>query len=368
MITTKSGSIYNLILEDQYGQPIAALDKVSELNYALRTLSITKATFKIPLKYQDLIRVDRRIKIYRQPSGGENKLEGETTWIIRKWRKHWPHMTVTAVHPNHLLWRRVVAYYAGSPQADKGPMKAESMMKEIVLENYGAGAGAGRDLSKFLSIETDIQRGSTLSKAFSRRKVLSVLEEICQTSTGAGIYLTADTVTNPATNQWIFRTYEGQRGIDCRLGVSSNPVLLNAELRNLVETEYEEDWEDEANYAYVGGDGEGVDRDIVERSVPERIEVSDLNRCEIFVDASNSANTARLQAEGDAALREARPRRTFAGRLSDTKFFHYGINYYYGYHVTGTFDKENIDCRLDAVSIKVAAGREDIDVRFGASD
>jgi Siphovirus ReqiPepy6 Gp37-like protein len=368
MITTKSGSIYKLLLEDEYGQPIDALDKVSSLNYALRSLSITKATFEIPLKYQDLIRPDRRIKIYRQPRGGENKIEGGTTWIIRKRRKHWPKMTVTAVHPNHLLRRRIVAYYAGSPQADKGPMTAESMMKEIMLENFGASAGAGRDLSKFLSIEADIQRGATLSKAFSRRNVLTVLEEISQTSTGAGVYLTADTVTDLGTNQWIFRTFDGQRGQDRRLGFSNSPVLLNAELRNLTEAELEEDWENERNYAYVGGDGTGAGRIIVERPDLARIAMSDLNRCEMFVDASNSADTDRLEAEGDAALREARPRRTFAGRLAETRQFRYGINYYWGDHVTGTFDKKNIECRLDAVSINVGAGREDIDVRFGATD
>ena len=66
----------------------------------------------------------------------------------------------------------MVAYDAGTAQALADNEKADDCMKRVMRWNFGASATDGnRDLSDYLSIESDTSEGPTIDKEFSRNLV-----------------------------------------------------------------------------------------------------------------------------------------------------------------------------------------------------
>ncbi len=87
-------------------------------------------------------------------------------------------LTLRGLCYNSLLMRRIVAYAAGSAQAQKnGP--ADDIMRAVVRENLGQAAGSGRDISAYgLSVEQDLSLAAQISMAFAWRNVYDVMSSI----------------------------------------------------------------------------------------------------------------------------------------------------------------------------------------------
>ena len=199
-----------------------------------------------------------------------------------------------------------------------------------------------------------------ITKEFAYKNVLEVLKEIAEQAEEAGTWLGFDVVRiTPATFE--FRTYTGQRGQDhCR--TSSDPRLVGKQYGNLTEASFGTFHSEERNFIYVGGQGEGADRTIVTRSNEDRISASKWNRRELFVDAHDLES---LEAEGDAALGENKPKQSVTGTLRDTPGMMFGIHYGFGDMLTAQVFDFHIDCRVSSVRVEVSqdAG-EQIDVRL----
>ena len=103
---------------------------------------------------------------------------------------------VRGVSLAELLTRRIVAAAAGSAQAHR-PGPADDVLRAIVREQFGAGAGAGRDISALLEVEPDCGFGPTIAKSFARRNVLRVLQEIAAQSAQHGTPLFFDVCAIP---------------------------------------------------------------------------------------------------------------------------------------------------------------------------
>jgi hypothetical protein len=368
---------YYIELGNVTGVRVAVIEDSDRLECALRVNDVSSIFLTIPYyKYVSLVQVpDGRLKVFRSVDGGPFYLLGETLWLLRK-----PTYTLdsrgrlalylTGYSANHLFKRRIVAYNAGSAQAGMTD-EADDMMKAIVNQNFSSGAtDTARQLSSSLfTIQPNLSLAPSITKTFPRHNVLTVLQEIAETSAIAGTYLAFDTVVSDiATDLLEFRTYIQQRGIDHTSPSGTNPVILAHELGNLTDLKLIYDYTDEINYVYAGGQGEGSNRVIQTASDDVRIALSPFNRIEGWRDARNDAAAAAVLAEARSGLREGRPKKIFSGKANDTLTTRFGREYDLGDQITAQFLGTSIDCRVDAVHILMADGKEDVDFELQSAE
>jgi len=242
-----------------------------------------------------------------------------------------------------LLARRIITATAGSAGGSKSD-PAETVMKEWVLEQVGASAGAGR-VTTGLSIEADGANGNTVTMGRSYKGVLGVLQEVA--SIGGGDF---DVVgTGPATCE--FRWYTGQRGTD-----RTASVIFALERGNMAEPSLRVARQNEVNAVLVAGQGSGAARELVWRTDATLIDDSTWNRCELFRDARNESATAGLNSVGDGALEEAKPRWSIGFKVLQTPAYAYGVHYFLGDLVTAKFMTYSGTKKINAVSVAVNDG------------
>lgn len=358
---------YYLLLKDTAGNVQAVIADFYSIQYALTLNRPGYLKVSLPkAKYYKLVAEEKRLEIYRSVAGGQAYLEGETAWIIETItattaENGTQNLEVQAYDLKKLLQRRYVMYSAGSSQSSK-TAAADNMAKAIVRENFISPTDTTRTMSN-MSCATDSGSAPSISKAFAYRNVLTVIQEIVESSYRAGTYLAFDVVTT-GTNSWEFRTYTGQRGTDRRLNGGINPVLLAESLGNLTNVERSDNFSEEANVVYAAGQGEGANRLIQSDSDANSIAKSSYSRKEYFQDARNSDNPTAVLNEARDMLREKRAVRTFSGTLQDTTVTKYGRDYRIGDLLTAQDEKGLIDCLLDAVTVDFSEGRERIGAKL----
>jgi len=280
-------------------------------------------------QYEDFT-TNQILEIWREKNG-TNELQDETAWFLRDWvfisSRGEKLVSLIAHDANFLLDTRIVAYDAASAQAEMTDY-ADDMMKAIATDNLGDDAVSARQLSE-LTISGDLSNSESLSKAFSRRNVLRVCQELAEAATEAGTRTYFDVVrTGVAT--FAFHTYTGQRGKD-HGGGSDDVRLVGEQYGNLEDVAFGTYHSKEANYIYAGGQGEESDREIVEVSDSNRIaDGYPFNRCEGFVDARHCDTTALVTAEANNGLGKGKPKQIMTGKLVDTPGMQYGVHYGFG--------------------------------------
>lgn len=375
-------SEYEFSLYSPDGQPVAILSKIVSASLARAVNAVGALQMIIPLDLSSRLpngytlnsyERDSRLVIRRRASPLYPwKLVGDTIWFIRlvEFRLNQQgeyELQVTAYDANHIVQRRIVAYDAGTPQADKTG-EADAVIKEIMDENFGpAATDPDRDLSAFLSIAADLPAGTTpsIEKQFSRKNVLSVCQEICQTSTVNGVWLGFDVVCQ-SYNQFQFRTFTNQRGVDRRWPNGTNPLILAPEYNNLSQAEYTFDATSEVTFVYAGGTGEGEDRLVATASDPLRLEASPFNRIEEWYDSRNTTEETALEDDAEAELRKKRPRELFAGQINENQVALFGVHFDFGDYVTADFNGKKSNCRIDAFKIDLNENGETINVQLRA--
>jgi hypothetical protein len=185
---------------------------------------------------------------------------------------------------------------------------AETAIKHYVYMHAGAGADADRQVSN-LVIAGDQARGDDVSYQARFQKVSQVLLEI-GTLRGMGYDITLDLYTL----EYIF---------DVIVGVDrSDSVYFDTEFETVQSQRWLSSNLDMRNFAYVAGQGEGVDRVVVERyygaSVP-----TGLQRREEFVDARDLTTVSALRDRGDAKLQETQFTDRFAATINHLAGFQY---------------------------------------------
>lgn len=365
---------YQVLLRDPFGNQLAILDAFSSLEYTRTVNGIGALVITLPMQYDQYlfvagdVKLDNRIEVYRRIGTGLFYLETETQWFVRKGSKLLTEdgqrlSTITCEDANSLLKRRIVAYNAGSSQADKTTF-ADDMMKAIVSENFGASAtDVTRSIATYLVVQANLSLGPSLSKAFARRRVLPVLQELAASAFQAGTFLAFDVVsTQPSALE--FRTYTQQRGIDHRWPSGSNPVIMGAEYGNLTDIERGYDHTKEITYAYAGGQGQGANRQVGTSTDATRANASPFNRVEDFLDGRSSSSQAGLNAEADNLVRSGNVLQTFKAKFLDTPATTYGLHFGFGDQITGVFEGETIDLRVNQVHMTVRNSKETIDIKL----
>ena len=253
--------------------------------------------------------------------------------------------------------RRVVANAADSAQASK-TAKGDDMMKAIMREQFGASAtDVTRDLSAYLAIDADTGAGVSMSKAFARRNVYTVLQEIMQAQAQAGTRIYFDITYDTTLGKATFRTYSGQRGAD-HSRTSGAPVTFSYQRDNMQNPSLTYDFTAEINYVYALGQGTGAERLQATASDATRMAVSVYNRREDAYDARSFSAVAGLGDEANSALWAGRPRRNINGTLLSIPDTTFGIHWGLGDLVSAEFGTVQQDCIVESISIQLNNGAE----------
>jgi hypothetical protein len=298
--------------------------------------------------------------------GGSLQLLNETAYFLRDWELQSfggeQLINLFAYDANWLLASRIVAANAGSAQAEMTDY-ADDMMKAIVEDQLGATAVAGRDLSSWLTIAGNLSDSQSISKAFSRRNLLTVCQEIADAGTSAGTRTYFD-VVRTGIAKFAFRTYTGQRGQDH--GRSSGDIRhVSEQAGNFDDIKFGTYHSEEKNYIYAGGQGEEDAREIVEVSDSDRIaDGYPFNRCEGWVDARHCDTTALVTAEANAGLAEGEPKQIMTGRIIDTDDMKYAVHYGFGDIVSAEAFGFNVDCHVSQVKEIVDKNGVSRDIRL----
>jgi len=223
---------------------------------------------------------------------------------------------------NHLLDRRIVEAAAGSSGGRKSG-KAETICKAWVNEQCGPGAGA-RAIAD-LSMQADATTGNTIKLSRSRKKVLSVCQDIARI--GGGDFAVVG--TGAATYE--FRWYNGQLGTD-----RSASVIFTLERGNMARPRLYYPRSNEVNAVLVAGQGAGTDRTTSWRTDASLIDDSPINRIESFKDARNTPDDG-LDDVGDIVLDEGKPRQRLTFDVIQIAGCMFGKDYFLGDLCTAKF-------------------------------
>ena len=215
----------------------------------------------------------------------------------------------------------------------------ETVMKHYVNANFVNPVDGKRRIPQ-LMIAPDLQRGEHVSYS-SRFKNLA--EEMSTLSLASG--LGWDVSIDIANKQWVFDIVEGRSLIAGQSLLP--PVIFSPQFESLKSLQYVQSELNYKNVAIVAGQGEGVDRRVIEVG-----DYSGINRHEIFIDARDVAEVdddeqplpeqqiiQALTDRGQQQLNELMQEEYLEGQILTNSPFKYQVDYDYGDIVTN----QNLD-------------------------
>ena len=357
---------YELVWYTHEGVRKGVIQAFNSLEYVKTQNQIGSLVVDLPrgLMQYDQFSVGDIFEVWREKNG-VLELQNETAYFLQNW-EFWAdsegaeYIRLTAFDANWLLDTAIVAAFSGSEEAEKSGIP-DDLMKAIVSEQLGSAASAWR--SKITEAPNLGAGGASISKAFAYRNVLTVVQELAELATEAGVWLGFDVVrTAPGTFE--FRTYTGQRGQN-HGRASGDPRLVGKQYGNLSQPTFGTYHADERNWVQVAGQGEGGSRVLIYRENIARRDASKWNRREYFKDSRDESDTDILNADGDAALEEFKPKQRLTGTLHDTPGMQYGIHYWFGDILSVEAFGYHVDCHVKAVRVRVDQdGGEQLDIKL----
>lgn len=232
----------------------------------------------------------------------------------------------------------------------------ETVIKHYVNVNCINSVDSNRRIDR-LVIEEDLGRGNPVNWQSRFKQLDEEFESIAQSSgLGWDIQLDLD------NEQFVFSVIEGK---DITVNQETNPpVIFSVEFDNVGKQEFTDSSVGSKNFGYVGGQGEGSDREI--------ITVGDasigLDRIETFVDARDIEQGGDLVARGKQKLLELQPIMSFTNEVVDTTF-KYQIDWDLGDIVTCQNRSWGVtmDTRITEIKEIYEASGFKLEVTFGNS-
>ena len=359
---------YELVWYTHEGVRKGVIQAFNSLEYIKTQNQIGSLVVDLPrgLYQYDQFSVGDIFEVWRE-KGGVLELQNETAYFLQDWEFRTDgdgaeYIRLVAFDANWLLDTAIVWAYSGSAAASKTG-KPDDMLKAIVKEQLGVSSGVATRTK--LTCAPDLGAGgASITKDFAYRNVLTVLQEICEAAQEKNdIWLGFD-VVRTAPGAFEFRTYTGQRGQN-HGRASGDPRLVGRQYGNLSEASFGTYHADERNVVLVAGQGEDAARTLVTRSNTSRMNASKWNRREYFKDSRDDSTDAALEADGDAALDEFRPRQVLTGTLHDTPGMQFGIHYQFGDVLSAEAFGYHVDCHVGSVRVRVDQdGGEQLDIKL----
>lgn len=350
---------FELWLTTDTGARIAELSTGLGLSASKVVNGIGEFTWIAPPSFdRTIVKPDQMLQIWYEPFGGVRKLWN--VYFLRRFRYVGKGFEFGGCDVNGLLWRRIVAAYSGSSQAQKGPMPADDMMKEVVTESmedtaqplptFGTRAWAN------LSVQASNSLGPTISKSFAFEKLLTfdgggVMPILARAAAQEGIetfFAIQPLIVNSSSINFEFRTFINWPGNDV-----SDTVIFDQDSGNLLNPELEIGHSREENYLYATGQGTQDNRDVQQVWDATRIGQSIWGRMEGEADSRNQGDPDGVTASGNDKLWDGRPKIRFTGQLADTEGTTFIGHYDVGDLVTVNFPPINFQAIVRAATLSV---------------
>ncbi len=293
---------YQVWIEDEAYAKRAILLDYLRLTYKIVINGMGYATIEMDPadpKIAELV-MGRRLKVIRDGKivfGGRLLREGWSESDDSPAGFSW---SVHAVDYAHYAKRRIVVPEAGQTHQTYTD-HADDVAKDFVRNNLGSGAVEARRFPD-LTVEADEHAAASIMHSGRYQKVFDILLKL-------QLIGEFDWQFTPTETGVTFATAYPRWGVDRTAGNGVNEECVIALDRNTYRrASYDWDGIDLVNDIYVGGQGEGADRNIQQRTNADSI--SAYGRCEGFADARHLSLTESLQNYGDAKLKELAPIRS----------------------------------------------------------
>jgi len=275
--------------------------------------------------------------------GGRTHLVGGAVWLVKMIKRKRHGVEIEAESGGTLIDAPIVAHSAGTDGATISGLAADDAIKRLARENM-----IDRGFGQYISVADDTGYGPTIDKAFSRRQLASVIEEIAEYSRGQGYPIYYDVVQKPAG--LAFRTWPNLRGRE-------RSIVLSEESGGLIDAASAQDWRDEVTAVYAGGRGVGSNRAVRQRVNDEEIDRDPFARSEMFLHATQLTTSTALDAAADTTLAVHKARQYMGGMVAAK----YGKEWQLGDRVRRFFDGQNSFARVE--SIEINASSSGVEVR-----
>jgi len=311
-------------------------------------------------KYEDLANSsnpDYRIQIWRSINGGNYRLDGHTEYFALQWNTTDDAITITAPSIQHLMTRRINAFYAGYQDfvtrvgaIYSGPVT--TIMYDVINANFGIGmTDPNRDvigiLTPTLAINGPTALGPSLNIAATRENVFDIMKKLMDASWQQGRWSVGLISSNGET--WNFDAYVDFAGVDRR-----SSLILSPEAKNIQNAVLNINSIDEKSAIIGAGRGTGQARFIRIAQSAAVIAKSLYGYKEGFVENTNARNNQIINT-ARAELRKKRTTVEFTCDLTQTQGTIRGIHYDIGDYLRVRYLGKRYDMRLDVVEISLDA-------------
>lgn len=360
-------SVTIAIMRHDREETLAILDDFVELRAARVLSGVGALALTIPPSAAITTQLDTRMVVFYRNQSGNYLFGGYLLRrVVRRVEEGRELITLYGLCYNSLLERRIVAYAAGSPQAQKsGP--ADNIARAVVRENLLSSAGSGRDLSSLgFSAESDLSLLSSISVSFAYKKLVDVMAQVAQTAWGKnGERMWWD--FQPRESGWKaeFVARKDFTGTDRRIS-SSNPIWLSPEMGAIRRAELDVDRSQEVTWVLAGGRGEGSARATATAQDTARISDSAMNRIEDFYDAAHIDSASELADAAARRLREGQAMTKLDIELSEAPGFLFGRDFVLGSAITARVLGMQVDVVVRSIELNVSSGGEEMRVEVEA--
>lgn len=374
---------YTINFFNKHGNKIYTFTTIYELEFGRKKNDVGAVSILLPLL--DFINAadfeyNSTIEIYRN-----NKLI-PVLWYFIKLHIDESARTIELVFFDHLhlLTRRTVAWYEVDGYNYPGHLRlpADEAIHTIIRTNLGedvddnlgyAPIGVPQTLDN-MGVDARTMAFTLLDKVFTGdiieentawKPVLSVIQSIAK-SVSDNIwfdFIYVPSQTGQRIGTLTFNIWVGIRGNDRTIGATNNPVVFSPDLGNLVDVEYDLDYENYYNQVYVIAkelpevdDGIQLVRLV---AYPEEYENTGINLVE-FVESLNEdeINTDIMLARAKTIYEDGKPVRKLTGNIIQLDSYQFLVHYDYGDMISAYYNNINFVAEISTYNITVNESEE----------
>ena len=351
---------YLLQIRNPAGTLVAELANVLDLD-AGRSIN-TPAALRVRMAPEtiaaSILVPDARLRLLRTSTDGVARVALNSDFLLMSWRQGYAaneqFIELAGLGMAQILARRIVAYAAGSAQAEKAAAAASNIMRALARENLGSSAASDRDLSAWLQVEADDGIGASVAKSVAWRPLDGALADVAEASAQAGTLLYWHIAWNAGAGKYEFQIRAGQPGADKTASVQLDSAAGDVQNAVLLR-----DYAEQLTHVYVGGQGIGAARTVVEVDAPERLGSSPFGRVEGFTDRRQYTSSTGMADEGRAELWDRRARVLFSGTVN-AGAWEYSRYWEFGDRVRVLHAGQRLTCMINSVQIRLAGGAETV--------
>lgn len=265
-------------------------------------------------------------------------------------------ITIKGYTLEYLLTRRITLPFPGA-ETWSADGSGEDIIKSLADYNLGSSAIDPKRRIPELKIAPSKGRGKTLKFETRYGQLEQEVDFICS-KTDIGIYAYLDY----GTKKIVLDVIEG-RNLTTEQDLLP-PVIFSVDFDNILEQQYIDSGIDYKNMAYVGGDGEGVNREIAEINNGEHLGI---DRREIFIDAKGNSGEELIPLEerGKEKLSLYKEVQSLTGKINPFHGFKYEKDFFLRDKVTMKYNGIVLHAVITEVTESWEADGYSIECQFG---